>query len=208
MLDNNKRKNVVILYDNEKKETTHFSVIDSKGNAASFTYTLDGDFGSYGIVEGAGFLLNNEMQSFDMRPKERTIRMPDRIEPGKRPRSSMSPTIILKDGKLKYILGAPGGSAIPSTLVQIIVNLIDFEMNLAEAISAKRVSGRWRFDEISVEKFGITKDTKELLEKMGHKVEIVDWRMCNTMSIEVCGEKNVFYGVADPRSLTGAAVGY
>jgi gamma-glutamyltranspeptidase/glutathione hydrolase len=193
--------------DSEKKETTHFSVVDSKGNAVSFTYTLDGDFGSYGIVEGAGFLLNNEMQSFDMRPKDTNVRMPDRIEPGKRPRSSMSPTIIMKDGKLKYILGTPGGPAIPSTLVQIIANLIDFDMNLAEAISAKRIFGRWRSDEIYLEKDGVTKDTKELLEKMGHKVEITDWR-CNTMCIEVDGKKNLYYGVADPRSLNGVAIGY
>lgn len=193
--------------DSEKKETTHFSVVDSKGNAVSFTYTLDGDFGSYGIVEDAGFFLNNEMQSFDMRPKDTTIRMPDRIEPGKRPRSSMSPTIITKNGKLRYILGTPGGPAIPSTLVQIIVNLIDFDMNLAEAISAKRIFGRWRSDEIYLEKDGVTKDTKELLEKMGHKVEVTDWR-CNTMCIAVDGDKNLYYGVADPRSLNGIAIGY
>ena len=194
--------------DREKKETTHFSVIDSKGNAVSFTYTLDGDFGSYGIVEGAGFFLNNEMQSFDMRPKETPGRRPDRIEPGKRPRSSMAPTIIIKDGKLKYILGTPGGPAIPSTIVQIIVNLLDFEMNLAEAISAKRIFGRWSADQISSEKYAITKDTKELLEKMGHRVDIANWRMCNAMCIEVDKINSLYYGAADPRSLYGIAIGY
>ncbi len=194
--------------DNEKKETTHFSVIDSNGNAVSLTYTLDGDFGSYGIVEGAGFFLSNEMQSFDMQPKNNNTRRPDRIEPGKRPRSSMSPTIILKDGKLKYVLGAPGGPAIPSTMVQILINLIDFDLNLAEAVSAKRVSGQWLSDQISIEKDGVTRDTKDLLEKMGHKVEIIDWRICNTMCIEVDSVKNLFYGAADPRSLDGIAIGY
>jgi gamma-glutamyltranspeptidase / glutathione hydrolase len=194
--------------DNEKKETTHFSVIDSKGNAVSLTYTLDGDFGSYGIVEGAGFFLNNEMQSFDMSLKDSKTKRPDRLEPGKRPRSSMSPTMILKDGKLKYILGAPGGSAIPSTIVQIIINLIDFNMNLAEAISAKRITGQWSSDQIYVEKLGITRDTKELMEKMGHKVEIIDGRICNTMCIEVNNIDNLYFGVADPRSLNGVAVGY
>jgi gamma-glutamyltranspeptidase/glutathione hydrolase len=134
--------------------------------------------------------------------------MPDRIEPGKRPRSSMSPTIILKDGKLKYILGAPGGPAIPSSLVQIIVNLIDFDMNLAEAIAAKRFFYNWWSNEILVEKGGITKDTKVLLENMGHKINVVNWRMCNTMCIEVDNEKHLYYGVADPRSLNGVAIGY
>jgi len=194
--------------DHEKKETTHFSVIDSKGNAVSFTYTLDGDFGSYGIVEGAGFFLNNEMQSFDMRPNDSTARRPNSIEPGKRPRSNMSPMIIMKNGKLKYILGTPGGLAIPSTLVQIIINLIDFDMNLAEALSAKRVLCQWLSDRINIEKDGVTKDTKDLLEKMGHQVDITDWRICNAMCIEVDGEKNLYYGVADPRSLNGIAIGY
>jgi gamma-glutamyltranspeptidase / glutathione hydrolase len=140
--------------------------------------------------------------------KDSKTKRPDRLEPGKRPRSSMSPTMILKDGKLKYILGAPGGSAIPSTIVQIIINLIDFNMNLAEAISAKRITGQWSSDQIYVEKLGITRDTKELMEKMGHKVEIIDGRICNTMCIEVNNIDNLYFGVADPRSLNGVAVGY
>jgi gamma-glutamyltranspeptidase/glutathione hydrolase len=194
--------------DREKKETTHFSVVDSRGNAVSFTYTLDGDFGSYGIVEGAGFFLNNEMQAFDVRPKESSGKRPNRIEPGKRPRSNMSPMVITKDGKLKYILGTPGGLAIPSTLVQIIMNLIDFDMNLAEALSAKRVLCQWLSDRINIEKDGVTKDTKDLLEKMGHQVDITDWRICNAMCIAVDGDKNLYYGAADPRSLNGIAIGY
>jgi gamma-glutamyltranspeptidase/glutathione hydrolase len=120
----------------------------------------------------------------------------------------MSPTIITKDGKIKYILGTPGGSAIPSSMVQIIVNLIDFKMNLAEAIAAKRFFSRWWSNEIFIEEEGITKDTKTLIENIGYKVDITDWRMCNAMCIEVDSDKHLFYGAADPRSLNGAAIGY
>lgn len=200
---------------NESTETTHFSVIDKDGNAVSLTYTLNGDFGSYAVVPGGGFFLNNDMSDFNPVPGQTSRYFigtkPNLIEPGKRALSSMSPTVVAKDGKPILVLGTPGGLTIPTTVLQIIINVIDFDMNIAEAIAAPRIFRSFPPNEICVEERGISKDTQQLLEMMGHELYISDndgWTFGRAMGIFVDIEKNIFYGAADPRGYQCAALGY
>ncbi len=198
----------------DKLHTTHFSVIDSEGNAVSLTYTIADWFGSEMVVEGAGFILNNEMEDFNPIPGKTTESgkigtKPNIIEPEKRMLSSMCPTIVLKDDKPFLIIGSPGGRTIINTVLQVILNVIDFDMNIAEAIAARRIHHQWMPDETIMEKGAINIDSRLLYEKLGHKTKI-DYSMIynEAMGILVDSKNDLYYGAADPRSPSGAAIGY
>lgn len=194
-------KNVRPGLGKESNNTTHYSVADKWGNAVSVTYTINASYGSAAAVDGAGFLLNNEMDDFSIKPGVPNIYGlvggdANAIEPNKRPLSSMSPTIILKDGKLFMVVGSPGGARIITTVLQVISNVIDHKMNISEAVSAPRFHMQWLPDEIRIEKFGMTKDTIKALENKGYKiVELPDMGDVNAILID----NGIFYGTMDPR---------
>lgn len=192
----------------ESDETTHFSVVDEEGNAVSNTYTINFSFGSGIVVDGAGFLLNNEMDDFSAKPGVPNAYglvggEANSVEAGKRMLSSMSPTIVMKDDRPLIVTGTPGGSRIITTIVQIIMNVVDFDMNIQEAVNAPRMHHQWLPDEIRVEK-GIGRDTVKILEGMGHKVKLKR-SMGAASSIMI--EDGALFGSSDPRR-EGLAAGY
>ncbi len=194
----------------ESPETTHFSVVDKWGNAVSNTYTINFSYGSGITVEGAGFLLNNEMDDFSAKPGVPNAYgliggEANKVEPGKRMLSSMSPTIVKKQGKNFLVTGSPGGSRIITTTLQVILNVIDHDMNIQTAVSAPRVHHQWLPDELRIEQ-GISGDTIRLLEDRGHTV-VTNSAMGAIQSIMV-GEDGTLYGGADPRRSTSSAKGY
>lgn len=193
----------------ESNETTHFSVVDKYGNAVSNTYTLNFSFGSGIVVDGAGFLLNNEMDDFSAKPGEPNAYgliggVANAIEPNKRMLSSMAPTIVLKDTKPFLITGSPGGSRIITTVVQIIMNIIDHGMNIQEAVNAPRIHHQWLPDEIRVEK-GISPDTINILKSKGHKISLKRTMGAASTILIDYSNKTVF-GASDPRR-KGLAIG-
>jgi gamma-glutamyltranspeptidase/glutathione hydrolase len=158
----------------ESTETTHFSVVDAEGNAVAVTYTLNGGFGNGITVPGLGFLLNNEMDDFSAKPGARNLfglvqGEANAIAPGKRPLSSMTPTIVLKDGQLYMVAGGPGGSRIPSAVLQVLVHVMDFGMTPQEAVDVPRLHHQWVPDVLGVER-GFSPDTLALLRARGHDV--------------------------------------
>jgi gamma-glutamyltranspeptidase/glutathione hydrolase len=160
----------------ESPETTHISIVDAQRNAVSLTYTLEAGYGSKIVVPGAGFLLNNEMGDFNAGPGLTTENGligtgPNLAQPGKRMLSSMSPTIIAKDGKLFMVTGTPGGRTIINTVLQTILNVIDYGMNAQEAVDFGRMHHQWLPDRISYEEHGFSPDTIAILKKMGHTVQ-------------------------------------
>ena len=193
----------------ESPETTHYSVTDKDGNMVAVTYTLGFSFGNGLIADGTGILLNNTMGGFSAKPG-----IPNAfgllggdanaIEGGKRPLSSMSPTIILKNSKPFLVTGSPGGSRIITTTLQIILNAIDHERNIAEATNAIRVHHQWYPDEIRTER-GFPVDTAQLLEKMGHKI-VIKKVMGSTQSIMRVGHE--WHGASDPRRDGATTLGY
>jgi gamma-glutamyltranspeptidase/glutathione hydrolase len=162
----------------EPSQTTHFTIIDRDGNAVANTYTLNDDYGSGVTARGTGVLLNNEMDDFTSKagvPNEFGLVQSERnaIAPGKRPLSAMTPTFVLgKDGRLWFALGSPGGPRIINAVFQVVVNIIDFEMNLQQAIDAPRIHHQWLPDEIYYEPYGLSADTLRLLEARGHKLTL------------------------------------
>ncbi len=194
----------------ESAETTHFSVVDGAGNAVSNTTTINFTFGSGIVVAGVGFLLNNEMDDFSAKPGIQNAYgligyTANAIEPRKRMLSSMSPTIVMKDGKPFLTTGSPGGSRIITTTLQVIINVIDHGMNIQEAVNVARIHHQWVPDEIRVEDgFGV--DTIRLLETMGHRV-VVKNAMGSAASILIDCERGVVFGAADPRR-SGLALGF
>ena len=159
----------------ESPETTHLSIVDAERNAVALTYTLEFGYGSRIVVPGAGFLLNNEMGDFNAGPgltNETGLigTEPNLARPGKRMLSSMSPTIIAKDGKLFMVTGTPGGRTIINTVLQTILNVIDFGMNAQEAVDYGRIHHQWLPDRISYERYGFSPDTIAILQKMGHEL--------------------------------------
>jgi gamma-glutamyltranspeptidase / glutathione hydrolase len=161
--------------ESEGSDTTHFSIVDEQGNAVAVTYTLNSAYGSGVTVPGAGFLLNDQMDDFAAKPgtpnKFGLVQgAKNAIAPGKRPLSSMTPTIILKNGKPFLVLGAPGGSTITTAVLQVIVNIIDFGMNVQDAIDFPRIHHQWKPDRLDYES-GVSPDTIALLKGMGHQVE-------------------------------------
>jgi gamma-glutamyltranspeptidase/glutathione hydrolase len=198
-----------ILESRESRETTHFSVVDSKGNAVSVTYTLNGDFGAYLVADGTGIVLNNSMPDFNSIVKEGGFGKANLIEPGKRPLSSMTPTIVAKNGKPVWIIGSPGGTTIISSNVQIMLNLIDFKMNIAEAVAAPRIFHGWSPDETVFQKGGVTtKDARKAYKSMGHKVKEWDWAFGPAHCIHIDHDRKLFFGAADRRSPDALAAGY
>ena len=193
----------------ESDQTTHFSVVDKEGNAIANTYTLNFSYGTGLVAEGTGILLNNEMDDFSAKPG-----VPNgyglfggeanAVEANKRPLSSMSPTLVFKDSKPYIVTGSPGGSRIITTVTQIISNVIDHDMNIAEATHAPRIHDQWLPDEIRVEK-ALNIDTVKKLESMGHTVSPKS-AMGSTQSIMIT-PKGV-YGSSDPRIVDAAVVGY
>ena len=158
----------------ESTETTHFNVVDSEGNAVAVTYTLNGGYGNGVTVPGLGFLLNNEMDDFAAKPGEENMfhliqGEANAIQPGKRPLSSMTPTILTRDGKVFMVLGAPGGSRIINGVLQVILNVVDFHMNVQDAVDWPRFHHQWMPDQLYLER-GISPDTVAILRGMGHKI--------------------------------------
>lgn len=157
----------------ESTETTHFTVVDKDGNVVSNTYTLNGSYGSGATAKGTGVLLNNEMDDFTSK-----VGVPNMfgllqsannaIEPRKRPLSAMTPTIVLKDGKVWFAVGSPGGPTIINTVLQVVVNVIDYGMDIQEAIDVPRFHHQWMPDELRYEPFGLNEDTRKEMERRGH----------------------------------------
>ncbi len=159
----------------ESTETTHYNVVDAEGNAVAVTYTLNGGFGNGITVPGAGFLLNNEMDDFSAKPSSSNMfgllsGESNAIQPGKRPLSSMAPTILTRGGKLFMLAGGPGGSRIPTAVLQVILDVIDFGMNAQDAVDAPRFHHQWMPDRISLER-GFSPDTIALLKARGHVID-------------------------------------
>jgi gamma-glutamyltranspeptidase/glutathione hydrolase len=196
----------------ESEETTHFSVVDKAGNAVSLTYTLEYSYGSRLVVEGAGFLLNNEMGDFNPIPG-RTTRSgligtpPNLVAPGKHMLSSMTPAIVAKDGKPLLVIGSPGGRTIINTVMQVILNVIDHGMDIGQAIEAGRIHHQWLPDRTSFEAFAISPDSRRLYEMMGHKV-YSRGTQGSAMGIYIDPETGLRFGAADSRAFDGKAVGY
>jgi len=193
----------------ESDQTTHFSVIDKWGNAVANTYTLNFSYGSGLVAKGTGILLNNEMDDFSVKPGTPNGYgliggEANSVQGNKRPLSSMSPTIVMKDGKPFIVTGSPGGSRIINITLQIIMNVIDHNLNIAEATAAARIHHQWLPDFIWVE-HTLNKDTISLLEAKGHKVKIQE-SIGSTQSIMMT-EQGLF-GASDPRRAGSAAIGY
>ena len=190
----------------ESTQTTHYSVIDAEGNVVSNTYTLNFSFGSGIAVPGAGFFLNNEMDDFSVKPGVPNVfgligDEANAVAPRKRPLSSMTPTIVLKDGKPFLATGAPGGSRIITVVLQIILNTLVFDMNIADASAQSRVHHQWLPDELYLEP-GISADTEALLRAMGHAIGAPGPMFGNAQSLVF--RDGVMYGASDTRRPGGA----
>ena len=192
----------------EGSNTTHFSVVDSLGNAVSNTYTLNFSYGVGLVAEGTGVLLNNELDDFTAAPGASNAYGLVGFEanlpgPGKRPLSSMSPTIVLKDGKPVLVTGSPGGSRIISTVLQVIVNVLDYNMNVAAAVAAPRLHHQWLPDEVRIER-GFAEDTLAALRAEGHRVvEPMGQTSANSIAVTPKG----LLGAPDPRTRGAEAAG-
>jgi gamma-glutamyltranspeptidase/glutathione hydrolase len=196
----------------ESEETTHFSVVDKDGNMVALTYTLEYGYGSKAVVEGAGYLLNNEMGDFNARPgvtlEDGTIGTDaNLIRPEQRMLSSMSPTIVAKDGVPLLATGTPGGRTIINTTMQTILNVIDHEMNIAEALSVGRIHHQWLPDRTLMEASMISPDTLKLYEARGHETRNAS-SIGSAMIVYRDPETGVLSGASDPRAADGAALAY
>ncbi len=192
----------------EGDSTTHYSIVDANGTAVSNTYTLSSSFGSGLTISDTGILLNNQIHTFSVRAGIKGAEgfiasHANRVEEGKRPVSSQSPTIVMKDGKVFLVVGSPGGSRIITAVIQMIVNVIDFQMNIAEATNQRRIHHQWIPDILEVEP-GFNLDTLSLLESLGHNVEET-FTMGSTQSIYV--GSNYLFGASDPRRPNALTLG-
>ncbi|EKN3568012.1 gamma-glutamyltransferase [Yersinia enterocolitica] len=217
----------------EKPETTHYSIVDHDGNAVSTTYTVNGRFGAVVIAPGTGFFLNDEMDDFTVKVGEQNLYglvqgATNSIAPGKRPLSSMSPTLVTKDGKTFMVLGSPGGSRIITITLQTALNVIDHGMAPQEAVDAPRIHHQWLPDEVYYEQRGVSADSLNLLKTMGYKmVEQNPWGAAELILVGLAGVEGVspansgndsavsgkvregyLYGANDVRRPAGAAIGY
>ncbi len=194
----------------ESEETTHYSVLDAAGNAVSATVTLNSSYGNKIAVEGAGFLLNNEMDDFSAKPGTPNQfgllgSEANSIEPGKRMLSSMTPTIVLKDGKPFLIIGSPGGSTIITVVNQVIMNVIDFEMDISQAISAPRIHHQWMPDRIDYEEYGLPREVEYKLLDFGENMG--SQRILGRAEGILIMEDGKISGASDPRGY-GKAAGF
>jgi gamma-glutamyltranspeptidase / glutathione hydrolase len=196
----------------EGTETTHFNVVDSDGNAVALTYTLNNGYGSGVTVPGLGFLLNDEMDDFAAKPGTENLfhliqGESNAIQPGKRPVSSMTPTIVVRDGKLFLTLGAPGGSRIINGVLQVLLNVVDFHMNVQDAVDWPRFHHQWMPDVLYVEK-GISPDTVRILRDIGHQVSPLESTGGVVARVEaILNEGGLLQGAADGRG-NAKAEGY
>ncbi|MEQ9563925.1 MAG: gamma-glutamyltransferase, partial [Woeseiaceae bacterium] len=196
----------------ESDQTTHFSVVDKDGNMVSLTYTLEWGYGSHIVVEGAGFLLNNEMGDFNAQPgitdeRGRIGTNANLIRPQQRMLSSMTPTIIAKDGVPVFATGTPGGKTIINTTLQTILNVIDFEMSIAESIEAARLHHQWLPDVTALEAKSFSVDTLAIYQSYGHQLRDVG-SIGSAMGVYRDPETGVMSGAADSRAADGGAVSY
>lgn len=217
----------------EKPETTHYSIVDHSGNAVSTTYTINGRFGSVVIAPSTGFFLNDEMDDFTVKVGEQNMYglvqgATNAIAPGKRPLSSMTPTLVTKDGKVFMVVGSPGGSRIITITLQTVLNIIDHGMAPQEAVDAPRIHHQWLPDEVYFEQRGLSADTQKLLQERGYKlVEQTPWGAAELIMVGLPGAAGVssessgndsavsgkvregfIYGANDVRRPSGSAVGY
>jgi gamma-glutamyltranspeptidase/glutathione hydrolase len=195
----------------ESEETTHLSVVDRDRNAVSLTYTLEAGYGSKIVVAGAGFLLNNEMGDFNAGPGLTTAEgligtPPNLAAPGKRMLSSMTPAILSKDGKLFMVTGSPGGRTIINTVVQTVLNVIDYGMNAQEAVDAPRLHHQWLPDRTDYEQTGLSPDTVKMLQAMGHTLKPITAQGVAEVII-VDPRDGTLQGGSDRRAADGGAVG-
>jgi gamma-glutamyltranspeptidase / glutathione hydrolase len=197
----------------ESEDTTHFTVVDAEGNAVSNTYTLNTSFGSSATVKGTGILLNNEMDDFAAKPGTPNLygliqSERNAIAPRKRALSAMTPTIVLrKDGSLWFTIGSPGGPTIINTVLCVITNIIDYEMNIQQAIDAPRIHHQWLPDEIVSEPYGLSGDTQRALSSRGHT--LAKQRVFgDAEGIMIEDKTGVRLGATDPRRSDGQAIGY
>ena len=195
----------------ESPQTTHFSVMDAAGNAVACTTTLNLSFGSKIVVEGAGFLLNNEMDDFSARantPNSYGLigRVANSIEPGKRMLSSMTPTIVVdSEGHTRLVTGSPGGSTIITTVLQIIVNVIDHGMDVSDAVGVARFHHQWMPDRVIYEPWGISPDTLKILQGRGYTFVTLPWGRGIGDANSVMRSGDDLFGMSDPRNRGGAA---
>jgi gamma-glutamyltranspeptidase/glutathione hydrolase len=196
----------------EPDHTTHYSVVDPEGNAVSVTTTLNDSFGSHVTAEGLGFLLNDEMDDFSSKPGAPNmyglIQGPaNAIGPGKRPLSAMTPTMVLKNGKLFLVLGSPGGPTIITTVANVLMGVVDYGLNIQQAVNAPRFHNQWMPDNILIEPTGISPDTVGILERMGHKVVRSRNFLGDAECIEIDERTGERLGASDGRN-EGKAVGF
>lgn len=204
----------------EGSNTTHYSIVDKEGNAASVTYTLNGWFGARVTADKTGVLLNDEMDDFTSKvgqPNSAGLVQGENnaIAPGKRPLSSMSPTIVMRNGQLLMVLGTPGSSRIITSVVHTLINVIDYDMDIQEAVDAPRFHEQWMPDVTYMERFSISPDTRNILIGMGH--HFTEVKNYNHLAAIIVGApkldgkpvgENKYYGANDPRGNTGLALGF
>ena len=194
----------------EKPETTHYSVVDGDGNAVSLTYTINGSFGANVVAPGTGFFLNNEMDDFTVKAGAPNLYglvqgEANAIAPGKRPLSSMAPTLVEKDGRVVFVLGSPGGSRIITAVLETIINIVDYRMGPQEAVDAPRLHYQGQPDQVYFEPPGLSPDTVKELGEQGYRlIEQRPWGAVELIAIA----RHRLSGVSDNRRPAGAAVGY
>ncbi len=196
----------------EGMHTTHYSVVDSWGNAVSVTTTINSWYGNKIVVDGAGFFLNNEMDDFASKPGAPNQfglvgGIANSVQPNKRMLSAMTPTIVLKDNQPYLVLGSPGGPTIITSVLQVIINVLDHRMNIGEANDAPRFHHQWLPDTLLFERFGFPKDVVENLERRGYAVRQRGGTLGRVEAIMIDRKNGFLYGSTDPRGY-GAAVGY
>jgi len=195
----------------EAMETTHFSVVDPAGDAVAVTTTLNGAFGSGVTVDGLGFLLNNEMDDFTSKPGVPNMfglvqGKANAIQPHKRPLSSMTPTIVTRDGKLALVLGSPGGPTIINTVLEVLTGVVDFGLNIREAVEAPKIHHQWLPDVLRLDGFGFSPDTVAVLEHMGYQVKVGGF-WCDSEDIAVDPKTGARMAASDPRA-SGISLAY
>jgi len=197
----------------ESEETTHFAVVDGAGNAVANTYTLNNSYGSAAVAKGTGIILNDEMDDFAAKPGTPNMYgliqgERNAVAPHKRPLSAMTPTFVLrKDGSLWFTVGSPGGPTIINTVLCVITNIIDYDMNIQQAIDAPRIHHQWLPDELVFEPYGLSGDTQKALLARGHKLAKPRY-LGDAAGIMIEEKTGVRLGATDPRRSDGLAIGY